>query len=603
MSVIKLLPENLINQIAAGEVVERPASVVKELVENSLDAGATRITIEIEGGGEELIRITDNGCGMDKEDAVLALERHATSKISSQEDLSRIHTLGFRGEAISSIASVSFFTLQTKKRGDLEGTLVSAEGGKNIKTKSAGIPEGTQIEVKQLFFNTPARRKYLKSPATEYGHILDTVTGLALAFPEVAFRLVHNQKIVFDLPSQKNFLERIRTLMGSQIADELIPVFYGHSQMQLEGFIGKPLLARSGRSGQHLFINRRGIRSNSLSYAIKESYHSLLPSGKYPLFFLYYKLDPELIDVNVHPRKLEIRFRNEKELFLITREACSKALEKHVLSPNVKSGQSLNYYRERKSVPLQLQDKDSFHAPAPKISTNLVQDALQFSQELAQKGDSQPQTAVLLEKPLQKTFLERTNTEEIIPLAQLSNAFILCQQGKDLVLIDQHAAHERIRYTEILQDFAEQKKAVQPFLTPLQLEFSAKEILALQQNHEIFENLGFEIEAFGGNTFTVRAIPNYLAKENLQQTILGLLDDVEHMAAKGDFEKRKERSLIYMACRSAVKFGDPLSQAEQREIIKKLTALDLPYTCPHGRPTMITMSFDELKKRFGREYL
>jgi len=354
---IKILPENLMNQIAAGEVVERPASVVKELLENALDAGAQRLIIEVEGGGDTYIRITDDGSGMDTTDAVMAFERHSTSKISTTEDLFNIQTLGFRGEAIASIASVSYFTLQTKKKGDLEGTLVICEGGKIKKTRSLGCPEGTQIEVKQLFYNTPARKKYLKNDATEFGHILDTVSGIALAFPEVAFKLVHDKKTVFELPATEDQLVRVRGLLGRGVADELIPVFYGGTNVKLEGFIGKPSIARANRNSQFLYVNRRQVRSHVLSYAVKQSFYSLLPKEKYPVFLFFVTLNPQLVDVNVHPRKQEVKFSNEKEIFSIFTIACKKALEKHVLAPKFTPQESF-LHEARSHQPLHKEAQD-----------------------------------------------------------------------------------------------------------------------------------------------------------------------------------------------------------------------------------------------------
>ncbi len=617
MSIIKVLPDFLINQIAAGEVVERPASVIKELVENSLDAGANAITVEIMGGGDSFLRITDNGFGMDQEDALLAFERHATSKISTAEDLVNIHTLGFRGEALASIASVACVTLQTKKKDALEGTLIICEGGEIKKLKPVGVPEGTQIEVKNLFFNTPARKKYLKNPVTEYNHIFNTITGVALAFPNVAFKLIHDEKVVLDLPATEERSTRIKHLMGRTIADELIPVFYGHSQVHLEGFIGKPLIARANRNGQYLFVNNREVKSHVLSYSVKESYYSLLPKEKYPVFFLFYHLDPELVDVNVHPRKSEVRFRDEKEIFRITNQACHKSLETHILAPQISGNGPVNYYQERQQQPLKLMDKPNFSGGLSvqnkTVSPQLVQVALDFTKDFnngskintfnSEAGEeSNTHNENNLEANNSAAQSEREQSEELIPLGQLANSYILCQQGMSLVIVDQHAAHERIRYTEILEDFDKKIRASQPLLTPLQFEFSQKEIAVITENQEIFDGLGFEIEPFGGNTFVVHSVPNFMVQEDLQKTILGLIDDLSSQTQKGDFIKRKEKSLIYMACRSAKKFGDVLTPLEQKALVKKLMTLAFPYTCPHGRPTMVVMSEDELLKRFGRDY-
>jgi len=644
MSKIQVLPENLINQIAAGEVVERPASVVKELVENSLDAGAQRLIIEVNDGGDSYIRITDDGCGMGKEDALLAFERHATSKITSADDLFDIKTLGFRGEAIATIASVSYMSLQTKEKGALEGTYIVCEGGKIEKVKQLGCPEGTQIEVRQLFYNTPARKKYLKNDATEYGHVLETVTGIALAYPEVAFKFMHDGKVVFDLPATEDQLMRIRALHGRSIADELIPVFYGHSEIELHGYIGKPMIARSNRKSQYFYVNRRQVTSHVLSYAVKQSYYSLLPKEKQPVFFLFMKINPHLVDVNVHPRKLEVRFTNEKEIFGILTKACQKALEKHVLAPSINTNTEVNAY-ERQHQPLTKVEDKPLEAPdysADPSKSAVSVGAEEKTEELSVDGaveekqaggwlmpegpsgenegseaeadgnsgnagvntlaSEELRTSDVLQEPAQSSYIERSETEELIPLAQMANSYILCQQGNSMVVVDQHAAHERVRYSEILEDFEAKKKAVQPLLTPAQLELSHQEAVLLEENKELLSEMGFEIEPFGGNTFSVFAVPSYIVNEDIQSTVMGIIDDVNNNATKGDFQSRKEVALTYAACRSAVKFGDPLSMEEMKKLCERLQELDLPYTCPHGRPTMVTMTFDELEKRFGRKY-
>lgn len=658
MPQIKLLPENLINQIAAGEVVERPASVVKELIENALDAGTKRLIIEIEGGGDTFIRITDDGIGMDKEDALMAFERHATSKIQQTDDLFNIHTLGFRGEALASIASVSQMKLQTKKRGDVEGTIVHFEGGVKKEVKTAGVPEGTQIEVKNLFYNTPARKKYLKTAGTEFGHIVDTICGVALAFPEVAFKLIRDRKIVFDFPASEDFLLRIRAVLGKELSENLVPVFNGHSEIQLEGFIGKPSIARNSRKDQYLFVNRRLVKSNSLSYAVRQSYYSLLPKEKQPVFLLYLNVTPELVDVNVHPRKLEVRFKDEKELFKVISQASLKALEKHVLAPKMNGNEEaslLTYQHGRvHQNPYRLQDaglkNDISQQKAGAFQNNLadqksysVDEALVFTQTISiprgtddekmnnetapsnsqnfpggedielpfdQKLSSENSQTV---EPAQNSQpLERILEGELVPLAQLDNAYILCQQMLQarghaglsvgaLVIVDQHAAHERIRYTQLVADFEAQKKVSQPLLVPLQLEFSFQEISLLQENLEILQQLGFEMESFGGKTFSVFAVPSYLVEHDITTAINGLIDDFAKGLGKGDFQKRKERALTYMACRSAVKFGDKLGQEEQLALVKKLQTIPLAYTCPHGRPTMVVVGFEELQRRFGRK--
>jgi DNA mismatch repair protein MutL len=625
MSEIKVLPDHLINQIAAGEVVERPASVVKELLENSLDAGAKKITVEINEGGDSFLRITDDGSGMDKDDALLAYARHATSKITGSEDLFNIHTLGFRGEAIASIASVSYLTIQTKKRGEIEGTLVQAEGGNINLKKSIGCPEGTQIEVRQLFYNTPARKKYLKNASTEYGHVLSTITSMALVNPGVSFKLIHDDKTVFDLPPAEDILIRIRSLLGRDIADNLIPVFYGHSQIKLHGFIGKPSIARASRLSQFLFVNGREVKSHVLSYAVKQSFYSLLPKEKYPVFILLFEIDPKIVDVNVHPRKLEVRFSDEREIFKIVAGACAKALEKNVLAPQIGGASdfdsSYNTARTQQQT-LKLEDHEQAAAETGALSGAPVNDYVQTGAwrgeaqgtsilESKAGGDagrrpSQPSGSVddALNFTRQIADLSgvhlKSGEENLIPLTQINNSYILCQQGDNLVIVDQHAAHERIRYTNICAEFEQRNKVIQPLLTPLQMEFSLMEINILNDNIDLIRSLGFEVDNFGGNTFMVQAVPGYMSGQDTQRVLRGLIDDLSNQSIKGDYQSRKEKALTYMACRSAVKFGDKLSGEEQRQLMKDLQALDLPYTCPHGRPTMIKMSFEELEKRFGR---
>ena len=612
MTIIKVLPEHLINQIAAGEVVERPASVVKELVENSLDAGAKRITVEVNGGSDDFLRITDDGFGMEPEDARMALERHATSKIVSSDDLFNIRSLGFRGEALASIASVSNFILQTKKRDLMHGTMIVCDGGKLKKVKAMGCVDGTSIEVRRLFFNTPARKKYLKNDATEYGHILDTLTGLALANHEVCFRLVHDDKLVFDLPATEDRIVRAAEILGRQVTDCFIPVFYGHSAIGLEGFIGKPVIARSNRRGQHLFVNGREVASHVLSYAVRQSYFSLLPKEKHPVFLLFLSVDPALVDVNVHPRKLEVRFADEKEIFRIFVSACKKALEKHVLAPVFSSDDGIansdlglqadfGAAREHSGV-MKAPDKPLVSEVAPSLQVvSGADDSVLENFPAGRALDNRSEIPLQSELPVHGGFAlyraaERAGLSELEPLAQMDNSYILCKQGEALVILDQHAAHERVRYSQLLTEFEQKQKSVQPLIAPLQLELSAREVALIEDNKELFEGMGFEIEPFGGNTYSIFAVPGYLVKHDIGAALRGLLDDISDYGEKGDFQKRKERALVFAACRSAVKFGDPLSKEEQKSLCEKLMQLDLPYTCPHGRPTMFSISFDELEK-------
>lgn len=587
MSIIKILPENLVNQIAAGEVVERPASVVKELIENSIDAGADRITLEVKGAGDEMIKVSDNGSGMDSEDAKLAFERHATSKISSSDDLFNISSMGFRGEAIASIASVSHVVLQTKRKEDKTGIKIVCTGGKIEKIEECGCNDGTQIEVNNLFYNTPARKKYLKSPSTEYQHILNVFQAAALAHPNIHFKLVHNEKASFEYPTATELLERIRSVLGKNTAENSIPIFYGGSSISIEGFIGKPELARSGTKHQYLFVNKRHISHHLFSYALAESYHSLLMEGKKPFYIINIKIDPKLIDVNVHPRKLEIRFLNQSELFRILQNAAKVSLEKNVLMP------SMTDYKTAKTDPLKVSDKEFNYGKADPSQTEA---AFEFNRNISASQDFIPGR-------INKYSYKQEIKEDLsmIPLAQIAKSYILAENNEGLVLIDQHAAHERIRYEELMNQFEKDKPEKQQLLIPQNIELSAMEAEIFKNNENTFKELGFEIELFGGNTFIIHSIPAPIANENIENVLMSVLNDLAENKSTKEIKKPQEQIIEYMACRSAIKFGKDLSEDEMVSLIRQLDKLKRPYTCPHGRPSMIKLTYEELEKRFKRK--
>ncbi|MFC1810126.1 DNA mismatch repair endonuclease MutL [Patescibacteria group bacterium] len=572
MSIIKILPENLVNQIAAGEVVERPASVVKELLENSIDAGATRITLEVTGAGDEMIKITDNGSGMDRDDARLAFERHATSKISSKDDLFNISSLGFRGEAIASIASVSHVVLKTKRREDSIGTLISCIGGEIEKNEDVSCSDGTQIEIRNLFYNTPARKKYLKTPSTEYQHVIAVFQGITLMHPEVHFKLIHNEKASFEYPKVGELIDRVRDVLGKNVSENLLPIFYGGSEIQLQGFIGKPELSRKGSKHQYLFVNDRHINHHLFSYALAEAYHSLLMDGKKPFYLINIKINPALIDVNVHPRKLEIRFQNQNELFKILSGAAKKTLEKNVLMPS---------FRE--------------HRTHESPSENQIKAVLDFTQKIT---GGAPEIG-----RLNKYSYKQEEPEELSmkPLTQIAKSYILAENEEGLVLIDQHAAHERVRYEELINQLEKKSPEKQQLLLPLEIELSALEVEMFENNKKVFEDLGFEIESFGGNTFIIHAVPSPISNENIQNILQEVLADLSDDKSTRAVKNPQEKVLEYMACRSAIKFGKDLSYNEMVELIKQVDKLKRPYTCPHGRPSMVKLTYHELEKMFKRK--
>lgn len=577
MSIVKILSEHLVNQIAAGEVVERPSSCVKELVENSIDAGANIITVEVSDGGRTLIRVSDNGIGMRREDAVMALKRHATSKISDEKDLWDIRTMGFRGEALPSIASVSQFVLKTKERdsGAVAGTEIVCDGGDVKTVQDCGMQDGTIIEVHNLFFNTPARSKYLKQDATEIAHIISLLHSIALANTWISFTFINNGKVSFKLPSTESLERRISDIFGTATKDAMLPVFYGGSDFKLSGFIGKPAISRTGGKHQYIFVNRRPIQHHLITHKIKEAFHSLLMEGKNPVFILNIEIDPTLIDVNVHPRKIEIRFEDQSRILAVIYMAVKTSLEKHNLMPRG--------FTESRSYKSDAFPK--FVGSGDFARNEVPMDSLKFTKDF-----SAP-----------KLDLERDNSPRLRAITQVSNAYIVAENDSGLVLIDQHAAHERVRYFELLDQFYNSQKNIQPLLLTEVLDLTLDDLEILKTNLQIFRDLGFEIEEGPGQTLTLYSVPLVLSSEDIKEVLHGVLDDLSNSSVPTNKQGRIETILHYMACRSAIKFGKKLSIDEMDILLQKLEKLDRPYTCPHGRPTMISLTFDELEKMFGRK--
>lgn len=593
MGIIKILPENLINQIAAGEVVERPSSVIKELIENSIDAGSDEIIMEIKDSGKTFIKIKDNGCGMSREDCELALQRHATSKIFNENDLWKISTMGFRGEALASIASVSKMVLKSRRKEDLSGTEIDCEGGEIRFVKEVGMSTGTQVEVYNLFFNTPARQKYLKKESTEFGHIVGIFNMIALSHPEIAFKLIDDGRVVSEFSKSTDLISRIADIFGKPTADAMLPVFYGGSSFQIDGFVGKPLLSRSTSQYQYFFVNGRGIQHHLLANIIKSAFHSMLMENKKPVFIINIKIDPALIDVNVHPRKIEIRFEDQEALIKTMYGCIKTALEKNNLIPKGFT-EAKRYMSGLPSFESQFADGKRFGSTKPQNDEKVVPGqlfaAMNFSREILKERE--PQT-------LQQNG--QNGISSIHSITQIANSYIVAQNEEGLVLIDQHAAHERVRYEQLMGQFENQKKSVQPLLVPQQLELSKEELTLIEENSEIFENLGFEIEPFGNNTFVVQAVPAFLSREDIDIVIKGVLDDVINKKNPSKLQGKSEEIITYMSCRSAIKFGQKLSLDEMQALIMQMEKLQRPYTCPHGRPTMVSLTLDELNKMFGRK--
>jgi len=588
---IKKLSPDLINKIAAGEVVERPASVVKELVENSIDAQADLISIDLEKGGTNLIVITDNGTGMSKDDALLALERHTTSKISTLDDLFNIQTLGFRGEALASIASVSQFTLETKTKAGIEGTKLTFNNSQ-LTINPCGCDQGTKIIIKDLFYNVPARKKFLKTPLTEYNHILEIITNYALIYPGTSFKLTHNKSLIFNLPKTNSWLERLKQVLGQDIAKDLIPIEQ-KGTIEITGFIGKPEIARQNRKSQYVFVNKRAVNDFLIAKAVKESYGSLIPRELNPVFVLNLQLPPKLVDVNVHPRKAEVKFKDSQEIYLAVLQAVQKSLTANLLPPQIKfaPGQTGKIYSLKPTAFSEIykpkvsyqQNLNNLKAP-----TNRVSQALEFSKQILGEEFTE-QKAVVGDWRL---------------LGQIHNAYLLVEAPQAILIIDQHAAAERILYEKFKAEYSQAGHKSQKLLLPLNLELSHKEVEILNQSLEFLKNIGFEIEIFGANTFIVNAVPQVLDKLDIKQTILGLINDLEEhdFNQAKSIEDKKDLVIKYAACRTAVKFQDKLEIKEQIRLLEDVLAMmDKINTCPHGRPFIMELTLDQLAKNFKRK--
>lgn len=649
MGSIRILPDPLVNQIAAGEVIERPASVVKELVENAIDAEAKTITIEIVKGGIEKMVVTDDGRGMDESDARLAFERHATSKIASTDDLFNIRSLGFRGEALASIASVSKIVLHTKLKSSLSGVRLSMEGGKSPELTTWGCPEGTKLEITDLFFNTPARKKYLKSDQTEYRHVLETVQDLALAHPEITFRFVSNGRTLFDLLKTDQLLSRIGGLFGKSISGEMVEVFYGGRDLQVSGYVGKPHTARATRKYQYFIINGRPVCDVRLSYAVKEAYSNTIPSLQQPIFVLTLTLDPKRLDVNVHPRKLEVRFADPQEIFRVLKSTVHAALERTPLTRNLplrdRNFDMPAFLRKASLIPAQkmelpieeigaeydatvavdgLGPRPSPLAPTPSVPTGgfsfldspHVQNDLMTrkayllqkrAERLAERGLSLNERGLSFDEPRDHVDLISTVQPAgfqplgLQPLTQVANRYIVAQDDKGIVIIDQHAAHERVLLGRLRHSERERNSAQQRLLTPLHLTLDYREKAVLEEHLELLGSLGFELHEFGPNTYTLDAVPDFIVQEDLELVMKGFIDDLLNDHLPQEAARRHEHILHTLACRAAAKFGRRLTSTEQDALIRSLQITEENCACAHGRPTMIRLSFNELEQKFGRK--
>ncbi len=593
---IRILPENVTNKIAAGEVVERPASVVKELVENALDSGCSEVVVEIEAGGKRLIKVTDDGSGMSREDALLSLERHATSKIAVDQDLFTLSTLGFRGEALPSIASVSRFTLATKERGRIEGTSIYAEGGKIREVKSCGMADGTVVECRNLFFNTPGRLKFMKSNETEAGHVGELLTRLAISRPEVRLTYINDGRTVFRA-LDSDLKPRIAHLLGATLADGLYPVASVHEHMTITGFVSGPALNRSSASHLYTYINGRFIKDRVVQHAILQAYRNFMERGRYPLAVLFITVPPGEVDVNVHPTKHEVRFREQGMVHDAIQAAVQTVLS---ASPWLK--------REARALP----SPPPPPSPARATRVEAVREALARYEPIADRGPTHCGLRIADRGPkdepgksdirnLKSEILDHSGYfSSLNVIGQFHGAYILCQDEKELLLIDQHAAHERVAFERLKAEFAEGQVESQGLLFPDTMELSFRESAALNEHLSQMIRLGFAPEPFGGATWLLKGVPQVLSGRDYLRTLRDILEELSSLGRSRSFGDALEEILARIACHSVVRGVHPLTGPEINALFARMDAVDFSSNCPHGRPVLAKLSITEIEKMFKR---
>ncbi len=600
---IVLLDESTKNLIAAGEVIERPASVVKELLENALDAGARRISLELEASGNRLIRISDDGTGMNRQDAELAFCRHATSKIRSAADLMHIATLGFRGEALPSIASVSRFELETATCDNPVGTLVVIEGGKTLEVSDTARPAGTTAVVRNLFYNVPARRKFLKSEQTELRHILRVATQVAVAQIETAFSLSHEGRELFSIPSAESLAERVEALFGPKRLGKMIPVMLERGETSVSGLIQAPDAVADSRPEQYIFVNRRPFINRSLAHAVRQGYQSTIPSSGQPSFFLFITIDPSEVDVNVHPSKLEVRFRDEGYVFALLHKTVEEGLRRQGAIPEYgeKSSVSVSQTAGKGQLPRRVAESVRARGAGSFQTSFLMPLAPSIEKPVALSvnsgGTSAPGQAG--EKESAAPVIH-SSQETILPeIWQLHDRYILVETKDGCMIIDQHAAHERILYEQILAGMTRGGMNRQRLLFPFTLDLSPEEHAAALDFTALLEQAGFEIEDFGTRSVVIRSVPALSGLGNAESYFREIMRDLVR-DGQGSTGTRHQRLARSLACHAAIKSGRRLDEREMNELVDQLFATELPYADVHGRNTMVHLSLEEVDRRFGR---
>lgn len=596
---INLLDENTANKIAAGEVVERPFSVVKELVENSIDSNATSITIEIEEGGEKLIKVIDNGTGIFPDDVEKAFLPHATSKINDIDDIYRIQTMGFRGEALASIASVSKVDMKSRTADFDYGKNVTVDAGSIEKTEDVGANIGTTVVVRELFFNVPARKKFLKSMSREYSYISDIVYRMAIANPEIAFKLIHNDKITLTTYGTGEVLDAIRSVYGKSAAENLIK-FEGHGDVaSVYGFIGNAELAKGNRNSQSIFVNKRYIKNRTITAAVENAFKSFITINKHPFFVLFINIYPEFIDVNVHPTKSEIKFNDERDIYKLVFSSVHNALRQSLMNTFMADDENA---ADPKAFSEAQTEKEIIQLPLD-LKADKNYPTFQPGEVLREKSEFRaPEQRSIPEPGKSEDATNEAQTAKIPDLrviGQFNKTYILGEFGGELYLIDQHAAHEKILFEKYTAEIRKHKVIAQLLLTPAVVELSNEEYIIYEENMDLFESLGFKIEGFGQNTLCIREVPFILGKPDIRNFFINVLENLRRMGS-GNTVDVKFNAIAKMACKSAVKANDNLSDIEMKSLVEALKYIDDPYTCPHGRPTIIKFGLNELEKRFKR---
>ncbi|MGI6703282.1 MAG: DNA mismatch repair endonuclease MutL [Clostridia bacterium] len=574
---IRILDKTVTEKIAAGEVVENPSSVVKELLENSMDAGATIIEVEIERGGKDLIRVVDNGEGIEREDVDKAFLRHATSKLSSEEELLRLSTLGFRGEALAAIAAVSVVSLTTKTANSLEGMLYTIDRNRNVSLRETGCAKGTCIEVRELFYNTPARQEYLKSDSYEASLVNDMVSRLALARPDISFRLTSGSRVLLNTPGNGVIGDAVAAVYGRNILDNMVEVKCRTEGLGISGFVSTPYGTRSNRNYQSFFINGRYIKSRLISRALEDAYRTLIMVNRHPMAVLYFTLDTESVDVNVHPAKLEVKFRDENGVRGAVLDCIRSALEK---------GRWLAAGGKLKP-----------HAPSPGVTRCTT----------SESGRQRAQNPRFMEETIEYNRIELDNNieggspglPEMRVIGQFLSTFILAEGRECVYLIDQHAAHERIMYERLIDKMQRGGAASQPLLEPMVVDLSPMELEAVRAKDEFLASIGYKLDDFGGNSIRVKAVPVFLGIPQSREFLIDLVDVLLRQKEKNN-QGFKQDEIIMMACKKSVKANQRLSISEMGGLLEQLADTKMPYTCPHGRPVIVTLTRYDLEKMFKR---